>query len=70
MREIHMVSRLQEAPPVGNAGGIPPHAVAEQRAYIGFVESGKVPNPVAIAARHQGGIVGEPKRDIAVLPAA
>ena len=65
-----MVSRLQETPPVGNAGCIPAHAVAEQRAHIGFVESGKMPNPVAIAARHQGGIVGEPKSDIAVLPSA
>jgi hypothetical protein len=70
MREIHMVSRLQETPPVGNAGGIPAHAVAEQRAHIGFVEGGKMPNPVAIAARHQGGIIGEPKSDIAILPAA
>ena len=65
-----MVGRLQETPPVGNAGCIPAHAVAEQRAHIGFVERGEVPDPVAIAARHQGGIVGEPERDIAILPAA
>jgi hypothetical protein len=70
MREIHMVSRLQETPPVGNARCIPAHAVAEQRAHIGFVESGKMPDPVSVAARDQGGIVGEPKRDIAVLPSA
>ena len=29
-----------------------------------------MPNPVAIAARHQGGIIGEPKSDIAILPSA
>ena len=65
-----MVSRLQETPPVGNAGCIPAHAVAEQRAHIGFVEGGEVPDPVAIAARNQGGVVGEPKSDIAILPSA
>jgi len=70
MREVHMMSRLQETPPVGDAGCIPAHAVAEQRAHIGFVERGKMADPVAIAARNQRGIVGEPKGDIAVLPSA
>ena len=70
MHKIHVVGHLRNTPPVGDAGGVPDHGVAEQRAHVGLVEGGEVPYPVAVAARDQGGVVGEPTRDIAVLPSA
>lgn len=70
MGKIDVVHRAQQQRAIADAGGLAAHAVTEQREDRGLVESREALHPVAVAAREQGGVIGEPQRGVAVGPAA
>ena len=55
---------------VGNSRRLAAEAIAEEREHARLVECRVALHPVAVAARDQVGVIGEPLRAIAVGPAA
>ena len=70
MRAIDVVDDLEQGLAVAQPGRVGAEGVAKQREYRRLVEGGETLDAVAIAPRHQVGVLGEPIGDVSHGPAA
>ena len=70
VRQVHHMDRGERARPAANARRVLALAIALDAGGVGLVERRPMLDPVAEPPHGQLGIFGEPRRGVAVLPAA
>jgi len=68
--QVDVMDRPQQQRRIGDTGCVTAQRISEQGEHRGLVEGRKPVDPIAVAPRHQGGVIGKPAGAVTNGPAA